>query len=247
MVPVVPLFKHSIVDVRCKDNRGRQFIVEMQMLWTDSFQNRVLFNASKAYINQLEKGEDFALLQPVYALSLVNENFVPDTENYYHHYKIVTVGQPRLEMEGLEFIFVELPKVKARRLKEKALGVLWLRFMTELESFMQQVSKDFEENPDIRKALELLKESAYTKEELEAYDRYWDSVRIEKALIADSMKKGYLQGREEGRSEGRSEGREEGKLEEKKSIAKGLLNLGLPISQIAQATGLSENEIKDLK
>ena len=32
LVPAVPLFKHSIVDVRCLDNRGRQFIVEMQML-----------------------------------------------------------------------------------------------------------------------------------------------------------------------------------------------------------------------
>ena len=31
MVPENPLRKNSIVDVRCRDNRGRQFIVEMQM------------------------------------------------------------------------------------------------------------------------------------------------------------------------------------------------------------------------
>jgi predicted transposase/invertase (TIGR01784 family) len=29
LVPEIPIMKHSIVDVRCKDNRGRQFIVEM--------------------------------------------------------------------------------------------------------------------------------------------------------------------------------------------------------------------------
>jgi predicted transposase/invertase (TIGR01784 family) len=52
MVPDIPVIKNSIVDVRCIDNRGRQFIVEMQMLWTDSFKSRVLFNASKAYIRQ---------------------------------------------------------------------------------------------------------------------------------------------------------------------------------------------------
>ncbi len=56
LVPEVPLLKYSIVDVRCIDEQGRQFIVEMQMLWTDSFKTRVLFNASKAYVRQLDKG-----------------------------------------------------------------------------------------------------------------------------------------------------------------------------------------------
>jgi hypothetical protein len=47
-VPDTPLFKISIIDVRCIDNNGQHFIVEMQMIWTDSFKSRVLFNASKA-------------------------------------------------------------------------------------------------------------------------------------------------------------------------------------------------------
>ena len=44
--------KYSIVDVCCKDNKQREFIVEMQMTWTDSFKKRVLLNASKAYVAQ---------------------------------------------------------------------------------------------------------------------------------------------------------------------------------------------------
>ena len=47
LVPVIPLFKNTFVDVRCKDNKGRQFIVEMQMSWSNTFKQRVLFNASK--------------------------------------------------------------------------------------------------------------------------------------------------------------------------------------------------------
>ena len=43
MVPENPLRKYSIVDVRCRDNRGRQFIVEMQMVWSPEFQQRVMF------------------------------------------------------------------------------------------------------------------------------------------------------------------------------------------------------------
>ena len=82
LVPDNPLRKDSIVDVRCKDARGRQFIVEMQMVWSEmqmvwsqEFKMRVLFNASKAYVRQLGKGHDYELLQPVYSLNLVNEVF----------------------------------------------------------------------------------------------------------------------------------------------------------------------------
>ena len=52
LVPVDPLHKDTIVDVRCRDVEGRQFVVEMQMAWTDAFKQRVLFNASKAYVSQ---------------------------------------------------------------------------------------------------------------------------------------------------------------------------------------------------
>lgn len=57
MVPENPLRKNSIVDVRCKDKGGRQFLVEMQMVWSPEFQQRVLFNASKAYVQQMKKRE----------------------------------------------------------------------------------------------------------------------------------------------------------------------------------------------
>ena len=52
LVPETYVGKNSIVDVRCRDVKGRQFIVEMQMLWTEAFKQRVLFNASKAFVRQ---------------------------------------------------------------------------------------------------------------------------------------------------------------------------------------------------
>ncbi|MCU0780353.1 MAG: Rpn family recombination-promoting nuclease/putative transposase, partial [Akkermansiaceae bacterium] len=88
-VPDIPLIKNSIVDVRCKDASGRQFIVEMQMAWTNAFLQRVLFNASKAYVRQLEKGEHFESLCPVYGLSILDDVFDHDTDNYYHDYRMV--------------------------------------------------------------------------------------------------------------------------------------------------------------
>lgn len=65
-IPDIPEFKRTIADVKCTDARGRVFIVEMQMNWTDSFKQRLLFGASQALVKQVKKGEEYKLLQPVW-------------------------------------------------------------------------------------------------------------------------------------------------------------------------------------
>jgi len=109
-VPDNPLRKDSIVDVRCKDAQGRQFIVEMQMLWSPEFKQRVMSGASKAYVRQLDRSKNYALLQPVYSLNLVNETYESDTEGYYHDYQVVETENPGNVIDGLRLVFVELPK-----------------------------------------------------------------------------------------------------------------------------------------
>lgn len=126
LVPDNPLKKNSIVDVRCKDQRGRQFLVEMQMIWSEEFKQRVLFNASKAYVRQLDKRENYDLLQPVYSLNLVNDVFEPELKEYYHHYDIVNVEHSDRVIEGLHLVFVELPKFKPHNFSERKMQVLWL-------------------------------------------------------------------------------------------------------------------------
>ncbi|HKK78649.1 MAG TPA: Rpn family recombination-promoting nuclease/putative transposase [Phaeodactylibacter sp.] len=194
MVPEIPLMKHTIVDVRCRDNRGRQFIVEMQMLWTDSFKSRVLFNASKAYVKQLDRAKEYKGLKPVYALSLVNQNFEPQLHEYYHHYALYHSEYPQKKIDGMELIFVELPKFKAQNLTEKKLQVLWLRYLTEIEGEIEQPPADLLEVPEIREALEHIQVSAFTKAELDTYDKYWDSIRSERTLLEEAEQAGLEKG-----------------------------------------------------
>ncbi|MBK9253874.1 MAG: Rpn family recombination-promoting nuclease/putative transposase [Saprospiraceae bacterium] len=205
LVPEIPIIKNSIVDVRCVDNSGRQFIVEMQMLWTDSFKSRVLFNASKAYIRQLDKGLEYKGLKPVYALSLINEIFDKDSPLYYHHYRLVHTEDQHKTIDGLQLIFIELPKFKVKNMTERKLSILWLRFISEIENGQEMLDEnllnELRSVPEIAEALELTKESGYTKAELEAYDKYWDSIRTEKTLIADAEAKGEQIGIQKGKIE----------------------------------------------
>ena len=90
---------------------------------------------------------------------------------------------------------------------------------------------------------EELEISGFTDAELRAYDKFWDSVSVERTLLDDRYQKGKEEGKEEGRAEGRAEGMSQRSLE----IARNLLSLGLPVDQITQATGLTEEEIGLLK
>ena len=182
MVPQTPTRKFSIVDVRCEDAQGRQFIVEMQMVWSAEFKQRVLFNASKAYVKQLNRGEDYSLLKPVYSLNLVNEVFEPELDDYYHYYHLVHEEHTDKVIDGLHLVFVELPKFTPHTFTEKKMQVLWLRYLTEIDEKTKTVPAELLANPEIAKAVSEIEESAYTEEELLGYDEFWDLVSVEKTL-----------------------------------------------------------------
>jgi predicted transposase/invertase (TIGR01784 family) len=243
LAPENPLMKYSIVDVRCKDNQGRQFIVEMQMHWTTGFMQRVLFNASKAYVRQLDKSYKYDSLQPVYTLSLVNDIFEPEKDEYYHHYQIVNLEDTGRQLEGLEFVFIELPKFKAQNLTEKKLQVLWLRFLTEIDEGVASAPKELLESKEINEALENLKTSAFTKAELEAYDKYWDSVRTEKTLQSGYYNKGLSEGTQIGLKKGEQIGLKKG---EQIGLKKGELSKACKTALFAIGKKMVDKDIIEL-
>ena len=243
LVPENPGKKNSIVDVRCRETGGRHFIVEMQMNWNNEFQQRVILNASKAVVKQLLEGEDYNLLQPVYALNLINDvGFDAGPDEFYHDYAIVNVAHTDRIIEGLRLVFVELPKFKPQTIAERKMAVLWLRFLTEINKGTVEVPPELLENPETRKALKILEKSAYNEQQLEAYDRYWDAVYYERGIVRGGYNKGLAAGRAEGMAEGIAEGMAKGM----EKVARKLKAKGFDIADITDATGLTAAEIERL-
>jgi len=245
MVPESPLKKFTVVDVRCKDQNGRQFLVEMQMYWTDEFKQRVLFNASKAYVKQADKGIDYKALQPVYSLNIVNDRGF-DGDEYYHQFQLAEKGNPDRIIEGIELVFVELKKFRPQTLAEHSMKRLWLRFLTEINEKTQEAPQELLDNPEICKAMSIVERGAYTDAQIDAYDKYRDMAATEKALIDGSFNKGRAEGRAEGEAIGLEKGKEVGKLEEKIENARKMKAKGFPVEDIADITGLSISEIGSL-
>ena len=98
---------------------------------------------------------------------------------------------------------------------------------------------------------EELEISGFTDAELWAYDKFWDSVSVERTLIDDSYQKGKEEGMEKGRAEGKEEGRaegiEEGMSQRSLEIARKMLAKGMDEASIMDMTGLTAEEIKLLK
>jgi len=224
LAPDTPGRKFSIVDVRCKDNFERQFIVEIQLNWYDAFMKRIVFNAGKAYVRQLGKGQEYHLLQPVYTLCLLVENFDLKTDRFYHHFQIVNRENTDEIIPGLEFVLVELTeKFRPETISDRRLMVLWLRFLKEVNEDMTSLPEEMMENEFIRLAAELCEIGAFTPEELAQYEGFWDAVRIEKTV--------------------KESGKQEGKIE----TALNMLADGVSIENVCKYTGLAKQQIEEIR
>ncbi|MDE7378287.1 MAG: hypothetical protein K2N13_04915, partial [Paraprevotella sp.] len=101
--------------------------------------------------------------------------------------------------------------------------------------------------PGLEAARERLKLDTMTQDELRAYYRHLDNVVILKSNIYTEREEGLAEGLAKGREEGREEGLAKGRAEAAVDIAKKMKQLGLPLSSIAESTGLTQEEIEQMQ
>lgn len=124
--------------------------------------------------------------------------------------------------------------------------VLWLRFLTEINEKTRAVPEDLLANPEVKKAITALEESAFTDAQLLGYEKFWDIISVEKTLYGSAerrgLKKGLEQGIRQGIQQGIQQGIEQGKLE----VARTMKSNGMSIDMVAKYTGLSLEDVGNL-
>ncbi len=258
LVPQTPTLKDTIVDVRCKDQIGRQFIVEMQMYWYAEFFKRVVYNSSKVFVKQAPKGFDYSKLQNVYSLNIINDIAFPDYPNeHIQEYCFANVNHNDELRDEFYMVFVELPKFRPSNKADKKLQDLWLKYLTEINEDTRYPDAELLANPEINEAIELLEEAAYTPAQLAGYEQYWDAVSKYTTAHNAALRKGEAKGRKEGLAEGRKEGLAEGEAKgraeerakaqaEKLDMARKMKSDNMPLDIIEKYTGLTADEIAEL-
>ena len=242
LAPKIRGVKETYLDVKAKLDNDSTVIIEMQVLNIEGFEKRILYNAAKAYSNQLGVGQDYSLLNPVIALTITDFVMFPEMEHLISRFilkeKDFLIDYP---IYDIELVFVELPKFEKEVNALETLADKWLYFL-KCSRQLAIVPESMNVVPEIKRAFEIANEVNLTPEQIE-------DMEMQEMFIHDQrniVKKALNQGRAEGRQEGREEGVEEGKLAARLEMARQLLDV-LDDEAISRASGLSVQEIVRLR
>jgi predicted transposase/invertase (TIGR01784 family) len=218
--PEVAAFKLSIVDVKCRQKSGRQFVVEMQLAHFSGFDKRAVYNTSKAYVQQLPQGGKYPTLADVVGVSICNFEVFPDRERERQGLvKIPMVSRWKLTeqqtgasdaLPQIQLVFLELPKLDQAQVATSGAAV-WAWLFREARGF-DAIPAGMPQGAYVR-ALELANEATFTEAEREAYRHVQDEIDValdvmEQARTAEA--RGLARGLRDGKAEGLREGKAEG-------------------------------------
>ena len=227
--------------VRCENDNGEKFIVEMQNVYQEFFKDRTIYYSTFPIREQAQRGGDWDFhLNPVYTIGLLNFNFADGLENakrWHHEVKLMEVDTHEVFYDKLTYIYVEIPKFDKKESELESMYDKWMYVLKNLSNLMQRPAA-LQERVFTR-LFEQAEISKFDKQELKLYEDSINAYRDIVNAIRTAEKKKY--------AEGRAEGRAEGEKKAKERIASNLLALGVPIETIMQASGLSEEEIKNIQ
>jgi predicted transposase/invertase (TIGR01784 family) len=158
--------KSSIIDVRATDEKGATFIVEMQITEPAGFDKRVLYYTSKDSAGQINAGDDYPLLRPVYFIGVLNFDYFIG-EDYLSSHSIIDEATGENGFKDLKFRFIELKKFNEKAHELKNIIDKWTFFIKNAEDL-----DVLPENIDDEGLKEAYEEAAQHNWTREAYDAY---------------------------------------------------------------------------
>jgi predicted transposase/invertase (TIGR01784 family) len=226
--PKLAGMKDTFVDVKAKLANKKNVIIEMQVVHSKNIEQRILYNAAKQYANQLQRGEDYHLLNPVIALTIMDFKLFDDIPTHLSRFQLIEKETLVKYTDDVELVFVELPKFKKSEEQLETIEDKWIYFIQNAGS-LTTIPQTLNE-PCIVDAFERINEAAMTPEELEMQQKRHAFIQIQRTGLELAEEKG----------------RAEGERSKAMQIALNLLDL-LDDATIALKTGLTLEQIQTLR
>ena len=248
--PRIRGMKDTFLDVKATLSGGQTVIIEMQVLNVEGFEQRVLYNAAKAFSTQLDIGEDYTLLNPVIALTITDFEMFQDLDAVISRFVLREKHDlTDYAIDGLELVFVELPKFHQALNQVEGLTEQWIYFLQNARQ-LESVPASMKNVSAIQRAFTVANQSNLSREELEDLENREMFIHDQRNAIVKGTKQGLAeglrQGLKQGRAEGLAEGLERGVNEAKILIAQRLLAT-LDDTTISQMTDLTLTQVKQLR
>jgi predicted transposase/invertase (TIGR01784 family) len=245
--PKIHGMKDTYVDVKARDEQGREYIIEMQVLNVEGFEKRILYNACKSYSGQLDAADRYHLLTDVVAVTITNFVMFADRTEVVSNFKL-RADDGRLYNEDLQLVFAELPKFTRDATDLPTVLDKWFYFLKHADdlSMAPIALQSLESDPAIRHALAIANRAGLTPEEIEMQERREMFIQDQRGVRSKALAEGLAEGLEKGLEQGIEKGKAEGEHAATLRIAQGLLSV-MDDAQIAGVTGLPADTIKALR
>lgn len=211
---------------------GQLVDLEIQVANEGDYPDRVMLYWAKSFAASLPAGESYAMLPRTIIISIIDFNLFA-CEEFHSFFQPLEVTRHTLLSDKMGFHFYELRKLPDEVSKADDLR-LWLSlFRAETEEDLEKIQK---------LGVPMMDQA------INAYYRITGSPEFrEVERLREKARHDEAQALYHARNEGRQEGRIEGRQEEKVDIARNLLKMGMPFHQITQVTGLSQQDLKNLR
>ena len=230
--PEIASQKTSIVDILCKDTQGNQYIVEMQVAKEKGFTKRAQYYAAKAYVGQAVIGGEYHNLKEIIFLAISDFIMFHNKESFKSDHVILDRNSYENDLKDFSFTFLELPKFNQTIDELDNITSKWMYFFKHAEDTSEaSLAKIIGSDQIIERAYQELNRFAWNEEELRTYDQ---TEKYEGSYLASMAQKF-------------DDGMENGAKIKQIEIARNLLASNVSVNVIAQATGLTIEEIESLK
>ena len=241
--------KLGILDVKVSLNDGTLVDVEMQNLNHGFIEKRMTYYLSQLYTSELTKGKKYSELNKAIVIAILNFDYFEELKEYHTIWKMTETSNKNKFLEEQEIHFIELPKFLRSNVNTDRKLDQWLLFIDYSRRELIKMAED--KNNMIKEAQEQynyltgdedMQRIAFLRRKYELdYNSGLDYAKQQ------GMKDGYVEGKKKGMERGRKEGMEEGSKKEKIEIAKKMLDKKMDIAIISEITGLTIEEINNIK
>ncbi|MFP3012317.1 MAG: Rpn family recombination-promoting nuclease/putative transposase [Rickettsia sp.] len=222
-VPIIDKGKKSIFDLKVKDEAGSWYIIEMQKRNESDYLKRVQYYSAHSYVQQLTKGIKHKDLLPVIVISLIKTKMFDDEVPCISLHKMLETKTNKQYLFDFSYVFIELKKFD----KDKFDNTIdeWLHLFKCAENETSPPANIKSEK--VLDAYNVIEMHNLTPEEYDAY--------IRAKLMEDAEEIALSENFEKGKAEGKAE------------LIQMMLKQGKTVQQIIEFTGLSKEEIEELK
>ena len=228
--------RKAIFDIYCTNEKGEQFIVEMQKAEQKFFKDRTVFYSTFPIQEQARNKDKFwnFELKSVYTIGILDFVFEESDPNKYRHdVKLAEQETKEVFYDKLTYIYLEMPKFNK---SEKELETRFEKWMFVLKNLpkLDRIPVELKEQIFL-KLFDTAEIAKLKPEEYKQYEASMNAYRDVKNSVDTAFEKGIKKGIKEG--------------EKKKAIevAKNLLKNRVNIEIIMKSTGLTKKEIEELK